>query len=50
MTERLRTPIDTQGGDARLVDGVLARQWSPSAPLGAQATLQEAAPFHGADS
>ena len=27
-----------------------ARQSSPAAPLGAQPTLQEFAPFHGADS
>ena len=28
----------------------LARQSSPPAPLGAQPTLQESAPFYGADS
>ena len=50
MTEPRATPVDTPRGGARLVDRVLARQSSPSAPLGAQATLQEAAPFHGADS
>ena len=47
---RQRPPADAAPRPTRLRRQILARQSSPSAPLGAQPTVQESAPFHGADS